>query len=142
MIYFDTSYLVRLYYQDPGAAAVRALAATDHIACAAHGQAEMIAAFHRKLREGAIGALSYAALIGQVQAHIDAGAFHWIPQSADILSRIRKVYEKLPATVFLRAADAVHLATAAESGFREVYSNDAHLLAAAKHFGVQGKNVL
>lgn len=142
MIYFDTSYLVRLYYQDPGAAAVRALAATEHIACAAHGQAEMIAAFHRKLREGAIRAVSWAALIGQVQAHIVAGALHWIPQSADILSHIRKVYEKLPATVLLRAADAVHLATAAESGFREVYSDDAHLLAAAKHFGLQGKNVI
>jgi predicted nucleic acid-binding protein len=141
VIYFDTSYLVRLYYQEPGAAAVRALAATDHIACAAHGQAEMIAAFHRKLREGAIGAVSYAALIGQVQTHIEAGAFQWIQQSDDILARIRKVYEKLPATVFLRAADAVHLATAADSGFREVYSNDAQLLAAAKHFGLKGKNV-
>jgi predicted nucleic acid-binding protein len=142
VIYFDTSYLVRLYYHDPGADVVRALAGTDHIACAAHGQAEMMAAFHRKLREGAIRAASWAALVGQVQAHIDAGAFRWIAQSADILVRIRKVCEKLPATVFLRAADAVHLATAAESGFREVYSNDAHLLAAARHFGIVGKNVI
>lgn len=142
MIYFDTSYLVRLYYQDPGADAVRALAATDHLACAAHGQAEMIAAFHRKLREGAIRAAAYAALVGQVEAHIQAGAFRWIPQSADILARIRKTYEKLPSTVFLRAADAVHLATAAESGFRAVYSHDAHLLAAAKHFGLDGRNLI
>ena len=31
-------------------------------------------------------------------------------------------------TVFLHAADAIHLATAAESGFRVIYSNDAYLL--------------
>lgn len=142
MIYFDTSYLVRLYYGDPGADAVRALAATDHLACAAHGQAEMIAAFHRKLREGAIRAVSYAAVLGQLDTHIQAGAFQWIPQSADILARIGKVYEKLPASVFLRAADATHLATAAESGFREVYSNDVQLLAAARYFGIAGKNII
>jgi predicted nucleic acid-binding protein len=142
VIYFDTSYLVRLYYDDPGADAVRALAATDHIACAAHGQAEMIAAFHRKLREGAIRPAAYAALVGQVEAHINAGAFHWLSQTVEVLARIRSVYQKLPGSMFLRAADAIHLATAAESGLLIVYSNDAHLLAAAKHFGVQGKNVI
>ena len=92
MIYFDTSYLVRLYYQDAGADAVRALAATDHVACAAHGQAEMIAAFHRKLREGAMRPAAYAALLGQVQTHIEAGAFRWLSQDGEVLSRIRQVY--------------------------------------------------
>jgi predicted nucleic acid-binding protein len=142
VIYFDTSYLVRLYYQDPGAEAVRILAASDHVTSAAHGQAEMMAAFHRKLREGAIRPAAYAALVGQVRAHIDAGAFRWLAQDQEIFSCIRQVYQRLPATVFLRAADAIHLATAAEAGFRIVYSNDAHLLAAAKHFGVEGKNVI
>lgn len=142
MIYFDTSYLVRLYYQDAGADAVRALAATDHVACAAHGQAEMMAAFHRKLREGAIRTAAYAALMGQVRAHIDAGAFQWLAQDGEIFLRIRHVYQKLPTAVFLRAADAIHLATAAESEFRIVYSNDGHLLAAAKYFGIEGRNVI
>jgi predicted nucleic acid-binding protein len=142
VIYFDTSYLVRLYYQDAGADAVRALAARDHVACAAHGQAEMMAAFHRKLREGAIRPTTYAALLGQVRAHIEAGAFQWLAQDAEILLRIRHIYQKLPATVFLRAADAIHLATAAESGFRTIYSNDGHLLAAAQYFGIEGKNVI
>jgi predicted nucleic acid-binding protein len=142
VIYFDTSYLVRLYYEEPGADAVRALAATDHLACAAHGQAEMIAVFHRKLREGAIRPLAYASLIAQVQEHIGQGAFHWLAQDEDTLSLIRKAYEKLPPTVFLRAADAIHLASAAKSGFRFVYSNDAHLLAGAKYFGLEGKNVI
>src|SRR5215475_4718046 len=102
----------------------------------------MMAAFHRKLREGAIRPAAYAALVGQVRAHIDAGAFQWLTQDQEIFLRIRQVYQKLPATVFLRAADAIHLATAAEAGFRMVYSNDAHLLAAAKHLGVEGKNVI
>lgn len=142
MIYFDTSYLVRLYYEDPGADAVRALAATDHVACAALGQAEMIAAFHRKLREGAIRPATYVALMDQARAHDEAGAFRWLAQGQQILSRIANVYAKLPATVFLRAADAVHLATAAETGFRIVYSNDSHLLAAAKYFNLEGRNVI
>jgi predicted nucleic acid-binding protein len=142
VIYFDTSYLVRLYYEDAGADAVRALAATDNVACAAHGQAEMIAAFHRKLREGAIRPAAYAALLGQVRTHHDAGAFQWLWQGPEILARIADVYARLPAAVFLRAADAIHLATAAESGFQAVYSNDVHLLAAAKHFGIDGKNVI
>ena len=142
MIYFDTSYLVRLYYEDAGARAVRALAATDHVACAIHGQAEMMAAFHRKLREGAIRPMAYSALLGQVKAHIEAGAFHWLAPGAEMFQRIGQIYRKLPAAVFLRAADAIHLATAAESGFRIVYSNDGHLLAAAKHFDIEGKNVI
>lgn len=142
MIYFDTSYLVRLYYQDPGAGRVRSLAATDHIACAALGQAEMMAAFHRKLREGTIKPAAHAALADQVEAHLKAGAFLWLPQTDEILARVRQAYRKLPPTVFLRGADAIHLATAAEAGFRVVYSNDAHLLAAAMHFGIQGANVI
>jgi predicted nucleic acid-binding protein len=142
VIYFDTSYLVRLYYADSGAEAVRALAATDHVACAAHGQAEMIAAFHRKLREGAIRPAAYSALLRQVRAHNELGAFRWLGQDQEIFSRIADVYAKLPSTVFLRAADAIHLATAAESGFRIVYSNDVHLLNAAEHFGIEGRDVI
>ena len=142
MIYFDTSYLVRLYYADPGADAVRGLAATDNIACAAHGQVEMIAAFHRKLREGAIKPAAYAALLSQLRAHDEAGAFQWLAQGPEIFARIARVYAKLPSTVYLRAADAIHLATAAEAGFKVVYSNDTHLLVAAKQFDIGGKNVI
>ncbi len=142
MIYFDTSYLVRLYYQDPGADRVRALAATDHVACAALGQVEMMAAFHRKLREGAMRHAAYSALVAQVKTHMTDGAFQWLGQDEETLLRVRQVYEQLPASVYLRGTDAIHLGTAAEAGFRTVYSNDSHLLAAAKHFGIEGKNVI
>ena len=81
----------------------------------------------------------YSAKSGPILRH---GAFQWLPQDAEVFSRIRQVYQKLPASVFLRAADAIHLAAAAESGFLIVYSNDALLLAAAQHFGIQGKNII
>lgn len=42
-----------------------------------------------------------------------------------------------PATVFLPAADALHLTRAAEAGLREVHGSDRHLVAAAPHCGLR-----
>lgn len=142
MIYFDTSYLVRLYFDDPGFAAVRELAASDHVACAVHGQAEVLAAFHRKLREGAVTPKSYQALLAQFETDREAAAFHWLPAGAEVLDRMRAVYASLPATIYLRGADALHLATAVANGFKAVYSNDRHLIAAASHFKLKGVNII
>ena len=142
MIYFDTSYLFRLYFDDPGFAVARGLAAADSLACAAHGQAEIFAAAHRKLREGTITPKSYQALLAQFEVDRASGAFHWLPSGPEVLERIRTVYAALPRTVYLRGADALHLATAAANGFKAVYSNDTHLLTAAHHFKVKGLNPL
>lgn len=140
MIYLDTSYLVRLYLEDVGFAVVRELAASDHVACAMHGQAEAMAAFHRKLREGALPLKSYRALLAQFEADAEAGAFRWLPAGPEVMERLRGIYAVLPAAVYLRGADALHLATAAANGFKTIYSNDGHLLAAATHFGLKGLN--
>ncbi|MDB6126361.1 MAG: twitching motility protein PilT [Verrucomicrobia bacterium] len=141
MIYLDTSYIVRLYFEDRGFAAVRELAASDHVACALHGQAEAIGAFHRKLREGAISPKAFRALLAQFDAERKAAAIHWFPANHETLDLIREVYARLPASVFLRAGDALHLATAALHGHRVIYSNDSHLLAATTHFGLKGINL-
>jgi len=142
VIYLDASYLVRLYFEDPGFEAVRSLAATDHVACAWHGQAETIAAFHRKLREKAIKPTQYRALLEQFAIDQKAGAITWLPAGPEILERIAAVYADLPGTVYLRAADALHLSTASLHGYQSVYSNDSHLIAAASQFSVAGKNII
>ncbi len=37
---------------------------------------------------------------------------------------------------------ALHLACAEEHGFQELYTNDSHMLKAARHFHLTGVNVL
>ena len=142
MIYFDTSYVARLYFEDPGWEKVRALAETDRLACCIHGRAETVAAFHRKFREGTVTSGDLVTLLRQFDRECELGAFRWLPLSEAVISRLTRVYASLPATVLLRAADALHLACASENGLKQVYSNDVRLLASASHFGLAGLNVI
>jgi predicted nucleic acid-binding protein len=142
MIYFDVSYIVRLYFEDPGWETVRALAAQSPIACSLHGQLETAAAFHRKLREGAVTASQYGHVLKQFELDCKEEAYRWMPVSPALAARAKTVYENLPRTVFLRASDALHLACASENRFREIYSNDDHLLAAAGYFALKGVDII
>ena len=129
MIYLDTSYLVRLYTNDMGWEKV-------------HGQAEMATAFHRKLREGALNQKELGTLLTEFDKDSNAGAYRWLALSTAVVVRLISTYARLPGTVALRAADAIHLACAADAGFAKVYSNDSRLLTAAAHFGLKGENLI
>jgi predicted nucleic acid-binding protein len=142
MNYFDTCYLARLYVADAGWEKVRALARADGVACALHGKAETLAAFHRKFREGVVSQPAFAGLLKQFESDCATGAFVWLPLTPNVLERVSKGYAALPATAPLRAADALHLACAAESGFKELHSNDAHVLAGAHFFGLKAVNII
>jgi predicted nucleic acid-binding protein len=58
--------------------------------------------------------------------------------TSDLLEKARNAVPDLPTTVFLRSGDALHLACAEEHGFQEVYTNDSHMLKAARHFHLTG----
>lgn len=141
--YYDANYLLRLQIKEAGSTEVQAHAATlSEIHTALHGRAEIASAAFRKVREGAASASDYQRLIAQFQLDIRSGTIVLLPLTNPILDRIERVYSSAPATTYLRAADALHLATAAENGFTEIYSNDKHLLAAAPLFGLSGVNVI
>jgi predicted nucleic acid-binding protein len=66
----------------------------------------------------------------------------WLPLDAELLADVTVRFRKLSPAVYLRSADAVHLACAVEHGFKKIHSNDGHLLEAAKAFGIKGVNVV
>ena len=142
MIYFDASYVARLYVEDPGWENVRELAARHPVACCLLGRVEVIAAFHRKLREDAFTPVQYRQVLAQFELDCEEEAYRWLSLSRDVVARLTKAFESLPKTTFLRASDAIHLACAAANELKEIYSNDQRLLAAAHHFGITGVNVV
>jgi predicted nucleic acid-binding protein len=142
-LYFDTSYLVRLYLEDNGFKAVRKLAAAaPTLVSAWHGQAETIAALHRAYREGRFTAERYLFALNQFKEEQHSTHFFWCVLTDKVQARLEKAFQSAPSSTFLRSANALHLACAAEHGFKEVYSNDRHFLAAAPSFGLQGINVI
>jgi predicted nucleic acid-binding protein len=138
MIYFDSCYLAKLYLMESDSPRVRARAATsDGLACCATGRGEVVATFHRHFRENRLTQREFRQLAAQVEADVDAGVWTELPVTSSLVEAQARRMATLPANVFLRAADALHLACVADAGLREVYSSDRHLIAAAPHFGLR-----
>lgn len=142
MIFFDTTYLVRLYLDENGSKSIRSLAETVPVASSWHAQAELLCTFHRAYREGRLDEEAYQAQRNQFASDQLAAVFRWLPVTESTLDLLDTVLAGASATFFLRAADALHLACAAEHGFKEVYSNDRHFLSAARLFGLRGINLI
>jgi len=82
------------------------------------------------------------AILKDVEEDEQNGVWQWFGVTSELLERARKAVLEIPGTAFLRAGDALHLACAEEHDFQEVYTNDRHMLKAARHFHLTGANVL
>ena len=143
MIYLDASYLVKLYADEPGADAVVEWAeGKGEFACAMHGRLELISALKRHQREGSLTSQRLKAMIQLVENDEASGLSRWLPLTQELIAAACQQVLDLPSSVFLRAADALHLACAADAGLKQIYSHDRHLLAAASHFGLKGVDVI
>jgi len=142
MLYFDAAYIAKFYLDEPDSGSVRALAEdAGEVACCLHGRIEVVTVFHRKLRERAFPPKSFAALCAQFEADCDSAVWEWLPITAALVVSLSERLRHLPASVLIRASDALHLASALEQGFNRIYSNDRRLIAAASHFGLRGETV-
>jgi predicted nucleic acid-binding protein len=141
-LYFDTAYLGKCYWNEPDGKLVRELARqADGLYSSAICIAEMACLAHRKVREGPI-ALADAVLRRDLFLDdVNKGVVTAVPVTERLLRRVEATTRGLPPTCYLRTFDALHLVTAADSGFIEVWTNDRHMLAAAPHFGLAGRSV-
>lgn len=143
MHYFDSAYIAKCYLPEIGHREVSALSAdATGIISVAFSRIEVAAVFHRKLRENSITPAIHRELTAQFDDDINAGIWRLLPVTDALLVLAQANFNQLPRTVFLRSADCLHLSAAAESGCKEIYSNNRHLLAAAPHFGLRGVDVI
>lgn len=123
--------------------AVKAIIAqTGAVASSWLARAEFSTVILRKRREGHASPDAHGFIIQQFGQDCRSGLLNLLPLTEAAMRRIETVCATAPASTFLRGADALHLACAAEHGFSEVYSNDRHFLAAAPLFGLRGLNVI
>lgn len=142
MIYLDASYIVKCYLHEAGSIDVLQLVQkSSGRSSALHSRTEFYSAVHRRLREKHLSVREAAAVWKQFENDERSGLWHWLAVTENVVRHACNAFEKLDATIFLRASDALHLACAVENRFSEIYSGDRILLEAAPHFGLKGVSV-
>ena len=143
MIYLDTSYLAKLYLHEAGTdEMLRVFSGQGDFVCGEHGRLELMAAFKRSQREGLLSGGQLRMLWEKHEQDLSDGLIQYLPLPTTLIQQACRTLSLLPPSVFIRAADALHLACAADAGLKQIYSHDRHLLAAAPHFGLKGLDVI
>ncbi len=142
-LYLDSAYIAKCYLHEPGTDAVLDLVESSRVRySSALARVEVESVFHRHFREGNLTRRDYRKTVDRFARERDEGLWQWLPVTDVLIQAASSAFRSLAPTVFLRSADCIHLTTAQQAGFTEVYSNDRHLLAAAVHFSLTGRNVI
>jgi predicted nucleic acid-binding protein len=138
MIYLDAAYIAKFYVEEDDSERVRSFldSASGATSCL-HAMAEVASVFHRKLREGTVPQEDFDYICQQFESDCETGLWTWLPMPESLVQSARQKISKLPATVFLRAADALHLMCASAHDGTEIYTSDRHMIAAAPAFGLR-----
>ncbi len=143
MIYFDAAYIAKCYLNEPGADRVREVAyGADGLASCELARLEFASILKRHVRERHVTRREMSAILKDFEDDEKNGVWQWFSVTSELLAKACTTVLDLPSTVVVRSGDALHLACAEEHGFQEVYTNDRHMLQAAKHFRVTAVNVL
>jgi predicted nucleic acid-binding protein len=137
MIVCDTSTLAKFYVNERESKAVRdRLNAEDQVFICAWGRAELMAVLHRQLREKKWNREIFVTVTQQFLRDDADGLWSWTPVDSELLSLAVQTYLTIPAEVFLRTADCVHLVSAIRWGYGDFYTHDTRQRAAAAYLGL------
>ena len=142
MIFCDTSYAAKLYVPEAESVTVRNHLETHpgRVCLSELARAELMAVFHRRMREGCWGQAEFSVAARQFQQDDMSGFWTWLPLDQPIIRMTAELYLTLPAGVFLRTADTLHLVTARHHGFSDIYTFDRHQTVAAEALGLTARS--
>lgn len=137
MIFLDTSAFAKLYVPESESAALRRLVeAEDEVVASELVRVELTSVFLRRWREGKWSQADFLAAVRQFSSDDLGGFWTWVPLNSAIIEAAAKTYTTLPAEKFLRSADCLHLVTAVQQNFSEIYTYDVQQTAAAPSLGL------
>jgi predicted nucleic acid-binding protein len=143
LVYFDTAYIAKCYLNEPNAQLVRQFAyQVNGLTSSEIARVEFYSVVQRHLREGNINSQEADEVLKDFEQDESDGVWEWLPVTSSLIRSVCAYIHALPSTTFLRAVDALHLACAKENGFREIYTNDRHMLDGAQYFNLKGINLI
>jgi predicted nucleic acid-binding protein len=137
MIFCDTSTIAKLYVAEAESAAVRLrLESEDQVCVSELARVELMGVFHRRLREGKWSQADFSTALRQFTNDDIGGFWSWLALDGTVVESAAKTFTTLPASVFVRSSDCLHLVTAMRHNFTEIHTQDKHQAAAATALGV------
>jgi predicted nucleic acid-binding protein len=137
LIACDTSAVAKFYVSERESRVVRQLLERADQACVSElVRPEIMAVFHRRLREGTWSRRDFLAVVRQFQHDDLTGFWTWLPVDGLIIRAAAETFATLPPTIFLRSSDCIHLVTALHHSFTEFLTFDTHQTLAATALGL------
>jgi predicted nucleic acid-binding protein len=138
MIFCDTSAVAKLYLVERESPAMRArLEGEDQVFVSELLRTELMGVFHRQLREKIWDRDKFMTAIRQFAQDDIAGFWTWLPLDSTVIEAAAQVYTTLPESVFLRAADCLHIVTALRHNFADIYTYDKRQTDASTALGLR-----
>jgi predicted nucleic acid-binding protein len=136
-IFCDASTLVKYYVNEAESAAVCAcIDEANEVTLSELARVEVMSVFHRYWRENIWSREQFIEASSQLDRDDLRGLWTWLPVDRAIIMYSVHAYLRLPADVFLRASDCIHIASALRSDHTEIYTHDTRQAKAAEILGL------